>query len=189
MTSATNEEPTVTTPQVTVDSLDELDELDDDAEDRAFRDSLRRHRLMTPATKVLAGGFVLVMAFLGGAYAHDQFGTTSGAASGLPSLPEGFDPSALGGGGGLPQGGGALGQAAGAVSGTIQLVDGEFVYVEAADGSITKVELTDDTSITLAQDATAADLAPSQVVVVQGATNEDGTVTAESISESSAAAG
>jgi hypothetical protein len=181
----------VTTPQEAVDRpvFDEIDEYDDDAEDRAFRDSLRKRRLMTPATKVLAGALVLVITFLAGAYVHDVFGTTSGGASGLPNLPEGFDPSALGGGGAFPQGGGGLGQAGGAVTGTIQLVDGDVVYVEAVDGSITKVKLTDDTSITLAQDASAADLAPSQVIVVQGEADEDGTVTAESISESGDAAG
>jgi hypothetical protein len=71
----------------------------------------------------------------------------------------------------------------GATTGTISTLDGNTLYVDdTSTGSIVKVTLTKQTTITRNADAAAIDLRPGDTVTVQGATGSSGTVTATSVS-------
>jgi hypothetical protein len=89
--------------------------------------------------------------------------------------------SGAGGSGGL--GGFAGLGGSGATTGTISTVDGNKLYVDdTSTGSIVKVTLTKQTTITRNADAAADDLRPGDTVTVQGATGSSGAVTATSVS-------
>lgn len=70
-----------------------------------------------------------------------------------------------------------------AVTGTIRVVDGDSVYVEAADGTVTRVEVTDATTVTSTIAIERDDLRPGAPVVVRGDDGPDGTVTATEIDQ------
>jgi hypothetical protein len=89
--------------------------------------------------------------------------------------------SGAGGSGGL--GGFAGLGGSGATIGTISTVDGNTLYVDdTSTGSIVKVTLTKQTTITRNSDAAADDLRPGDTVSVQGATGTSGAVAATSVS-------
>lgn len=151
----------------------------DDAElvaDPEFVAMLQKQRLTTPATRVLLFLIVLGLGFVLGAYVQKQRSpaTTTGVPAGLAQL--------FGRDGGAQVG---LGSAGGALTGTVTLVDGNNVYVTDAQGNVTKVVTTVDTTIKVNKDGTLADLGPSKSVTVQGSQNADGTYSATSIQESS----
>jgi hypothetical protein len=77
--------------------------------------------------------------------------------------------------------GGGLGGSSAAATGTISVVDGDTLYVEASTGSLVKVALTKSTTVTRNADASAVGLRPGDTVVVDGTTS-GGTVTATSVS-------
>jgi hypothetical protein len=115
---------------------------------------------------------------------HAGSGTSSLASladrfrSGLGSGATGA--SGAGGFGGL---GGLAGLGgSGATTGTISTVDGDTLYVDdTSTGSIVKVTLSKQTTITRNADAAAIDLRPGDTVTVQGATGSSGAVTATSV--------
>ena len=82
------------------------------------------------------------------------------------------------GGGGAGFGGGTTGQ--------IKLVDGSNIYVVDAQGNTVKVSTTPSSTISTSQPSTLSALQLGDTVVVRGTTGSDGTVTATSITTSSA---
>ncbi|NBH04340.1 hypothetical protein [Amycolatopsis sp. SID8362] len=130
------------------------------------------------ATLVLAGLVVLAVAFGGGAWTHAAFGSSSSST-----------PTRTAGG---TQAGPQAGQQAGGfrggrgTTGTVDRVDGTTVYVKTAQGTEVKVSTSDSTTVGVTQQAKLSDLKPGSTVVVQGQAGEDGTVTAQAITQEAA---
>jgi hypothetical protein len=82
-------------------------------------------------------------------------------------------------------GGGATGAASADTIGTIKLIDGNTVYVQTEAGDIVQVQVSSATKITISSSGTVKNLAPGQTVIVGGAKNSSGAVSATSVSQSS----
>ena len=160
--------------------------------DPALVGELQRRRAITPLTRALLVLVIAGGAFLGGVLVErSQAKTTSSSA-----LPTGVPANiaALFGGARtsttVAGASGATGATAASTTfGTVKLVDGNNVYVSDAQGNVVKVATNATTKITVSQPAAIAKLKPSTTVIVQGTTAADGTVTATSISQSTAGGG
>jgi hypothetical protein len=134
------------------------------------------HRAAKPfsrTTLVLAGLVVLAIAFGGGAWTHAAFGSSS------PSTPARQAGGTQAGTGQQPGGfRGGRGTA-----GTVDHVDGTTVYVKTAQGTDVKVSTSDSTTVGVTQPGKLSDLKPGATVVVQGQAGDDGTVTAQAITQ------
>ncbi|MBE1499135.1 preprotein translocase subunit YajC [Amycolatopsis lexingtonensis] len=130
-------------------------------------------------TLVLAGLVVLAIAFGGGAWTHAAFGSPS---SSTPTRPAGGTQGTQGG----QQGGGFRGAGGRGTTGTVDRVEGTTVYVKTAQGAEVKVSTSDSTTVGVTQQAKLSDLKPGSTVVVQGQAGEDGTVTAQAITQEAA---
>ena len=75
------------------------------------------------------------------------------------------------------------------LDGTIKLIDGPNIYVQDATGNITKVATNGQSTITISAAGTTKDMKPGDVVVVNGTTGPDGTVTASSVRDAGATGG
>jgi hypothetical protein len=106
-----------------------------------------------------------------GRSASGTSGSRSSAASGLP------------GGGGFP--GAALGGANASI-GTISSVDGNAIYLSDSSGNTVKITLSSATKITKSLSVGKRSLHPGDSVVIRGLKNNNGTVSATSISDSGA---
>ncbi|MEV6305298.1 hypothetical protein AB0M02_38200 [Actinoplanes sp. NPDC051861] len=131
------------------------------------------------------GVAVLLMGgFLGGVQAQKQWGATTTAAA-----PGGFTRGS--GGGGFPSGG--FGQnaptpattaaAAAGTTGKVKLVNGKTIYVETEDGTVVTVKTDGDTSVATAKKGKLSDVKAGDSITVEGATAEDGSVTATSVTK------
>lgn len=103
--------------------------------------------------------------------------TGSGTSGTRSSSPSGF-----------PAGGGIPGAAFGgdASIGTISSVDGKTVYITEASGDVVEVTLSSATKITKSIGVSKRSLHPGDAVVIQGAKNANGTLSATSVSDSGA---
>jgi hypothetical protein len=108
------------------------------------------------------------------------FRAGAGAGAGATSTAGATGTGRTGAGGFL--GGGAAGSD---TIGTIKLIDGNTVYVETETGTIVQVQVSGTTKITISSTGTVKNLAPGQTVVVGGAKNSSGGVSATSVSQSS----
>ncbi|MFJ7210584.1 hypothetical protein [Amycolatopsis sp. NPDC098790] len=134
-------------------------------------------------TVVLAGLVVLAIAFGGGVWTHAAFGSSSSA---TPTRPTGAAQGGQQGGTGQ-QGGGFRGAGGGrGTTGTVDRVDGTTVYVKTAQGDDVKVSTSDSTTVGVTQQGKLSDLKPGSTVTVQGQAGEDGTVTAQAITQQAA---
>jgi hypothetical protein len=183
----TEQYPTVPhTPTTPLDGADFLaGDGDGDANEEWVPQTTRGIRIGLPAAVLLA--IVLVAGgFWGGAALEKSHAGSSSTL--LGTLASRFRSTASGatgatgasGAGGFRLGGG-LGGSSAAATGTISVVDGDTLYVEASSGSLVKVTLTKSTTVTRNADASAVDLRPGDTVVVEGTTSS-GTVTATSVS-------
>ena len=102
--------------------------------------------------------------------------TTAGARGGFTGGP--------GGTGGTTDGtapaGGGMGNF---TAGSVVSVDGDTVVIESSDGTQVTVTTSTDTTVTTTEDSSVDQLAAGDTVTVQGETDDDGNVTATSISE------
>jgi hypothetical protein len=92
----------------------------------------------------------------------------------------GFGGGAGGTGGGA---GGAEGAAGNDTIGTIKLVQGNTLYVESETGAIVQVQVSSATKITISSTGTVKNLTPGETVVVAGAKDSSGGVSATTISQ------
>ncbi|GAB3137761.1 hypothetical protein GCM10027258_13800 [Amycolatopsis stemonae] len=137
-------------------------------------------------TLVLAGLVVLAIAFGGGAWTHAAFGSSSGSGS-TPSARQNGGTQAGGTQAGTgQQGGGFRGGGGRGTTGTVDRVDGTTVYVKTVQGDDVKVSTSDSTTVGVTQPGKLADLKPGATVVVQGQAGQDGTVTAQAITQQAA---
>jgi hypothetical protein len=139
-------------------------------------------------TIVLAGLFVLAIAFGGGAWTHAAFGSSS---SSTPTARQGGTQTGSPGGTGQTagtgqQGGGFRGAGGRGTTGTVDRVDGTTVYVKTAQGTDVKVSTSDSTTVGVTQQGKLSDLKPGSTVVVQGQAGDDGTVAAQAITQQAA---
>ncbi len=179
-----------------LDDGDDLDmlpgPLDDDDELNAVL--TRRPRAKLPSlTLVLAALVVASAGFLGGIVVGKHYGSSgSGSpASAFSRFAAGASATArTGAGPGAGLGGRGGGFAAGnATIGTIKLIDGGTVYVQTSAGDIVQVSTSAGTKVTASSTVPIKDLQPGQTVIVEGAKNSRGGVTATSISQTSLGAG
>ncbi len=154
-----------------------------DTDDLATLLARREHARPNKVTWTLLVLLILAVGFAGGAFVAKR---TSNASSGLP------DFAAMRGAGGPPTGvmttpGGAIAAptdaSADATVGTVKLVDGNNLYMTDADGNTVKVIVPETASVTSQVDSTLSELTAGTSVTVRGATAEDGTVTAESVTQ------
>ncbi|RSD17907.1 hypothetical protein [Amycolatopsis eburnea] len=131
------------------------------------------------ATLVLAGLVVLAVAFGGGAWTHAAFGSTSSSTPTRPAATQGTQGTQ----GGQQAGGFRGGRG---TTGTVDRVEGTTVYVKTAQGTEVKVSTSDSTTVGVTQQAKLSDLKPGSTVVVQGQAGEDGSVTAQAITQEAA---
>lgn len=152
----------------------------------ARREQARPNRM----TWALVALLLVAVGFGAGALAFRTWGTSS-TTSPFAALAEG---GGFPGGGTFPGAGDgtdATGTATGAggtggfggqaTTGTVTLVDGTTLYVTTSDGSIVKVTVPDDATITSSQAVSLSDLAAGDTVIVRGETGDDGTVTATTV--------
>jgi hypothetical protein len=138
------------------------------------------------------GVAVLLMGgFLGGVQAQKQWGTTTAsAASGFPGGGTGTRGSGAGGfprtgASGAPDaafpGAATTAAAANGTSGKVKLVNGKTIYVETEDGTVVTVKTDGSTTVNTATKGKLADVKAGQSITVEGATADDGSVTASKV--------
>lgn len=120
-------------------------------------------------TIALLGVVLLAGGFLAGVQAHERWGTSA------PSPQNAGGPS--GGPGAHPTGS----PAAGGATGTVQLVDGDTLYVTTANGETVTVRTGDATTVKVSQTAGLETLTSGLPVTVEGAPDSEGVITATSI--------
>ena len=153
----------------------------------------RQHAKPNRLTWGLLTILVLVIGFIGGAFANQKFGATSGSsnagsfraafAGGFPAggFPAGgFPGSGQTGTGSSTTGAAALGNV---TLGTVKLVDGTNLYLTTTTGETVKVKVPGTAKVTSQQTVALTDLPSGATVIVRGDKADDGTVTASSVSE------
>ena len=116
---------------------------------------------------------------LGASTSRSSTSSSSASATGSRSGTTGGSP----GGGAFP--GGALGGANASI-GTISSVDGNTIYLTDVSGNTVKVKLSSATKITKSQGVSKRALRPGDSVVIQGAKDSAGTLSATTVSDSGA---
>jgi hypothetical protein len=144
---------------------------------RARRNGIR----MRMPTAFLLALLVAGISFWGGSMLQKSQGSSASAAGAASSFAALRNARARGTAGGVFPGQ-AGGGASGGTSGTVTVLQGNTVWVTAADGSLVKVKLTKATTVTRNATSTKAALRPGDTVTVQGAAAKNGTVTASSVS-------
>jgi hypothetical protein len=142
---------------------------------RAGRSGIR----MRVPTALLVALLVAGISFWGGSMLQKSQGTSASAAGAASSFTALRNARTRGGAGGVFPG--QAGGASGGTSGTVTVIQGNTVWVTAADGSLVKVKLTKTTTVTRNATSTKAALRPGDTVTVQGAAAKNGTVTASSV--------
>jgi hypothetical protein len=131
-------------------------------------------RFITPILALVAA---IGIGVIGGVLIGQNTATSSQAAGGFGGGTRPDD--ATGTTGDAPTGGGM----GGFTSGTVTAVDGDTVTLELTDGSTVTVTTTSDTTVTTTEDSTVDALAEGDSLTVVGEADDDGNVTATSISE------
>jgi hypothetical protein len=130
-------------------------------------------------TLVLGAVALLLGGFLGGLQVQQHYGTGATAATGPAGARTGGFPGAFGGGA-APA---AAPTAAEPTTGKVKLVDGTTLYVETSDGTVVTVRTSGDTSVLSATEGKLKDVRAGDTVTVQGAADDEGTVTAGTVTE------
>ena len=112
--------------------------------------------------------------------------TTASTGTGTRSLASIFGGAAARGGASrFPGAGGAGG---GGSVGTVSAINGRTVYLKSVSGNTIKVSLNSATKITKSEPAARSAIRPGDSVVIRGASNANGTLSAASVSDSGASA-
>ena len=178
------------------------------ADDLGTALAARPPRVKLPkVTTALVAALLLCGGFLGGVLLekHEAGSSTRGSGFSFAGAGTGTGTGAggtgragrggFGGFGGTGTGtgaGGGTGTGTGsgsAITGTVTVVSGNTIYVTAADGSVYTVTTNGSTAISIAQTGTISQLKPGQKVVVSGSGDNNGNVTATSITAGSPGAG
>lgn len=171
------------------------DNLDAIGGDDYFEEELPRRPLPKRLGPITISLIVLAMAagaFYGGVQVEkhnvtaSSSGTGAAAAAAFARLRAGAGAATTGrGGAAATTGGGGFSGA----SGTITVVDGNNIYVTAADGSIVKVITSPASQYSVTSSGTIASLHPGDNVTVVGPSDGNGNVTATSVTDTGAGGG
>jgi len=126
--------------------------------------------------RMVSGGLVAVIVAAGGFAGGVQVQKNRGATT-TASFPAG--------GGNFPTGGGAPGMnvsSDAATTGTVSYTKGNVLYVKDADGNTVKVKIKSSADVTRTAATDGDKIKPGDQVTVEGAANDNGTVTATSVS-------
>ncbi|HXL94590.1 MAG TPA: hypothetical protein VN969_37140 [Streptosporangiaceae bacterium] len=159
----------------------------------------RRPRVKLPSltmfliAAVIAGGGFYAGALVGKHNAGTGTGSLAaafrGAAAATGTAGARTGRTGTGGFGGFEGGGtggtGGTGAAGDDTIGTIELVEGNVVYVKTEAGTTVEVKVSNATKISISSTGTVKDLTPGQTVIVGGAAGTGGAVSATSITQSS----
>ncbi|MFI6484673.1 hypothetical protein ACIBH1_42600 [Nonomuraea sp. NPDC050663] len=147
----------------------------------AQKKGVGRLTVVLGACVVLAGGVLL------GIQAQKAFGSSAGASSGT-AQQAGVRPGGMGQTGQMGQNGGRqMGGFGGqATVGTVTKIDGDTLTVRTQDGTEITVTTTDETAVLVT--GKLSELKKGGTITVQGATGDDGSVSATTIREGAAAA-
>lgn len=154
-----------------------------------FQDDLRAGPATPPRRRAsrltlgLLAGVVLVAGVLIGIQAQKAFGTPAASAPQWPESGGRQQPD------GNRQGFGGRRQPGGDTVGTVQKVEGDKggkVYLKTMDGSTVTVSTGDSTTVQVTTPGSLSDLKPGAVVSVRGERGDDGTVTADTITQTGA---
>lgn len=148
-------------------------------------------------TASLAAAALICAGFIGGVLVQKHLGGSSNGRGGNFSFAGGTrggtGAGATGTGGGLfGRGGTGTGSggsgtgSGGAVTGKVTVVSGKTLYVTAADGSVYTVTTTGTTTVNLTAPGSISQLKPGQTVVISGNSDNNGNVTATSITANGA---
>jgi hypothetical protein len=137
-------------------------------------------KLTSRTTLSLAGAVLIVFGFLGGVLVQKKFGATATPAA---AARTGFGANAANGAGAGAAGGagtGATGAGRG-TTGTVKFVDGTTIYLTTADGQTVTVKTSSSTTVVVQQSSAAKDIPVGATIVVQGAADANGIVTATTV--------
>jgi hypothetical protein len=145
-------------------------------------------RARTPwVTKLLTLAVVAGLAFVGGAYAHKHWGTSSSSpstgsasASALAAARRSGGFGGFGGGGGGATNGGARAASGLGTSGQVSYIKGSTLYVADLTGGTVKVSTT-GARVSKTSTIAATLIHPGDTVVVVGTKQANGTIAATSI--------
>jgi hypothetical protein len=148
-------------------------------------------RRVAPLTLALAVAIVAVAAFALGVYVQKGRGSNSGGGGGRAAAAGagafagaargGFRGGFGGGAGGAGAGGGGAAAGGAGTLGTVKTIQGSSLFVTSFTGNLVKVKTTAATRVTKTEQLTVQGVKPGDFVVVQGATQKDGSVNATSI--------
>ncbi|RAS66815.1 hypothetical protein C8D87_103154 [Lentzea atacamensis] len=124
------------------------------------------------STIVLGVAVLAIVAFVGGVFVQKSFGSAQNP--NRPNAARQFN--------GTPPSGTNRTNGRGTI-GMIDHVEGTTVFVKTQNGEIVKVSTSDSTKVQITSDGKLTDLKPGQQVVVQGQPGEDGTVTAQTLTQ------
>jgi hypothetical protein len=154
----------------------------------------RRPRVKLPSLTM----FLIAAVIAGGCFYAGALVGKHNAGTGTGSLAAAFRGAAatgtagartgtggFGGFGGAAGGTGGTGAAGDDTIGTIELVEGNVVYVKTEAGTTVEVKVSNATKISISSTGTVKDLTPGQTVIVGGAAGTGGAVSATSITQSS----
>jgi hypothetical protein len=149
---------------------------------------------LVAAVLVCAGflGGVLVQKHLGASNSRGggnfsfAGGTRGGTGAGATGTGGGFFGRGGGGTGTGTGGTGTGGAGGGAITGKVTVVSGKTLYVTAADGSVYTVTTTGTTTVNVTAPGSISQLKPGQTVVISGNSDDNGNVTATSITANGA---
>ncbi|KOV87260.1 hypothetical protein ADL03_07275 [Nocardia sp. NRRL S-836] len=129
-------------------------------------------------TVVLGAAVLAVVAFVGGVFVQKSFG--AGQPPSRQNAARQFNGTPPSGAQQRPNGGF---QGRGGTTGTIERIEGTTVYVKTPNGQEVKVSTSDTTKVQLTTEGKLTDLKAGEQVVVQGQPGQDGTVTAQTLTQ------
>jgi hypothetical protein len=144
-------------------------------------------RSMSKLTLGLLAALVVVAAYFGGIATHAAIADDTTPQAAGPGGGRQFNFN--GGGNGGNGGNGGQGPQGRGTVGTVEKVEGTDIYVKTPDGRTVKVSTSDATKVRVNKEGALSDLQQGQTVVVQGSAGSDGTVAAQTITQTPARVG
>lgn len=182
-------------PLTTVHEGNEPETLDEYVDDDIVVPPPRR-RMVTGLSWFLGAALVAAAGFAGGVVLerHKLPATASatraaGAGRGFGGAAGASGASGVTGPSGVTGGGATTAGGRGGTVGTVQLVDGNNVYIQDTQGNTIKVTLASGGTVTVAKAGALSDLQPGATVRVTGTTGANDTMQATSISDLGALGG
>jgi hypothetical protein len=143
----------------------------------------RRRKKLPRLTAALALAVAAAAVFIGGAEVQRHWGGASATAGSTrpAGLAGGFRGFGGGGATSAAPGGAGFGGAGNATTGTVTLIKGTTLYVTAANGNTVLVHTSAGSKVTKSVAGTVKTVHPGDSVMVTGAAQNDGSVTASQI--------